>query len=108
MLLQLLSTNARVCRLNSTLCRLANFFDVHQRHDPTAMLQHAHEFDAYPRSGQPKVFVSEYSSPRKLFPNSTTLGAAVAEAAYMAGIEANGDVVALATYGDLLAKISRD
>ena len=49
------------------------------------------------------MFVSEYSSPRKLFPASTTLGAAVAEAVYMAGMEANGDVVQMATYGDLIA-----
>ena len=44
------------------------------------------EFDSYPRSKYPKLFVSEYSSPRRLFPNSTTLGAAVAEAIYMAGM----------------------
>ena len=44
------------------------------------------EFDSYPRTKYPKLFVSEYSSPRRLFPNSTTLGAAVAEAIYMAGM----------------------
>ena len=47
--------------------------------------------------------MSEYSSPRREFPESTTAGAAVAEAVYMAGMEANGDVVRLATYGDLMA-----
>ena len=45
--------------------------------------------------------IGEFDS--RTFPNSTTLGAAVAEAAYMAGMEANADVVQLATYGDLMA-----
>ena len=83
--------------------QLADLYDVHQRKSPTEFLAAAHEFDSYPRTHFPKLFVSEYSSPRRLFPNSTTLGAAVAEAVYMAGMEANGDVVALATYGDLMA-----
>jgi hypothetical protein len=43
-----------------------------------------------------------------MFPNSTTLGAAVAEAVYMAGMEANGDVVQMATYGDLMANTRDD
>ena len=44
-----------------SIASLASLWDVHQRHDPTAMLQHTHEFDGYPRTGQPKVFVSECS-----------------------------------------------
>ena len=31
---------------------------------PEQFLAAVHEFDAYPRSGAPKLFVSEYSSPR--------------------------------------------
>ena len=76
------------------IARLATVYDVHQRKTPSQFLDAAHEFDSYPRTTRyPKLFVSEYSSPRHLFPNSTNLGAAVAEAVYMAGMEANGDVV---------------
>ena len=85
------------------ISELADMVDVHQRKSPEEFLAAAHEFDTYPRTKFPKAFVSEYSSPRKLFPNSTTVAAAVAEAIYMAGMEANGDVVQLATYGDLMA-----
>jgi alpha-L-arabinofuranosidase len=87
---------------------LADMYDVHQRKDPRQMLAAAHEFDVYPREGAPKLFVSEYSSPRTLYPNSTTLAAALAEAVYMAGMEANADVVELATYGDLMANADDD
>lgn len=76
---------------------LANMYDVHQRKSPEQFLAAAHEFDSYPRADYPTLFVSEYSSPRRIFPNWTTVGAAVAEAIYMAGMEANGDVVQLAT-----------
>ena len=82
---------------------LADMYDVHQRKSPEEFIAAAHEFDSYPRTNFPKLFVSEYSSPRRLFPNCTNLGAAVAEAVYMAGMEANADVVAIATYGDLMA-----
>ena len=85
------------------IASLADMYDVHQRKTPDEMLAAAHEFDTAPRTKYPKVFVSEYSSPRHVFPNSTNLGAAVAEAVYMAGMEANADVVQLATYGDLMA-----
>ena len=61
-----------VMKAEPAIATLANLWDVHQRHTfveharhgPIAMLQHTHEFDAYPRTNQPKVFVSEYSSPR--------------------------------------------
>jgi len=43
-----------------------------------------------------------------LFPNSTTLSAAVAEAVYMCMMEADADVVQLATYGDLMANSEDD
>jgi alpha-N-arabinofuranosidase len=92
-----------VLKMQPKIIEYANIYDVHQRKDPAQFLAAAHEFDDYDRS-LPKVFVSEYSSPRKLFPNATSLGAAVAEAVYMAGMEANGDVVQLATYGDLMAR----
>jgi len=97
-----------VTKAQPAVLALADMYDVHQRKDPAQMLAAAHEFDAYPRQGAPKLFVSEYSSPRSLYPNSTTLAAALAEAVYMAGMEANADVVELATYGDLMANAADD
>ena len=84
-------------RVEPRIRTLADMYDVHQRKSPAQFLAAAHEFDSYPRTRYPKLFVSEYSSPRRIFPNWTNVGAAVAEAIYMAGMEANGDVVSIAT-----------
>jgi alpha-L-arabinofuranosidase len=81
-------------------------YDIHQRHDPKSFLRNAHYFDTFPRNESKaniKAFVSEYSSPREAFPEGVDLGGAVAEAIYMLGIEANGDAIQLASYGDLFA-----
>lgn len=79
--------------------------DFHIRYNPKSFLDNAHFFDALPRGENvwPKIFVSEYSSPRRVFPNGVDAAGAVAEAIYMLGMEANGDIVQLASYGDLLA-----
>ena len=91
-------------KLEPQIIRYAYAYDVHQRKNPAEFIEAAHEFDSFPRTiGYPKLFVSEYSSPRSDFPNSTTLQAAVAEAVYMAMMEANSDIVSIATYGDLMA-----
>lgn len=98
----------KVLKAEPRIRTLATMYDVHQRKSPTEFLAAAHEFDSYPRAHYPSLFVSEYSSPRKIFPNWTTVGAAVAEAIYMSGMEANGDVVRMATYGDLMANTRDD
>ncbi|OLF18034.1 alpha-L-arabinofuranosidase C-terminal domain-containing protein [Actinophytocola xanthii] len=70
--------------------------DEHYYNSPTWFLQNNERYDAYDRSG-PKVFLGEYASQDNRFRN------ALAEAAYMTGLERNADVVRLASYAPLLA-----
>jgi alpha-N-arabinofuranosidase len=56
-----------------------------------------HRYDNYPRSSS-KVYLGEYASWGNKLKN------AIAEAAYLTGLERNGDVVHLASYAPLLAK----
>lgn len=57
-----------------------------------------HRYDSYSRTG-PKVFAGEYAS------GDNTLYNAVSEAAYMTGLERNGDVVQLSCYAPLLCNV---
>ncbi|MFD5079116.1 alpha-L-arabinofuranosidase C-terminal domain-containing protein [Streptomyces sp. NPDC058371] len=70
--------------------------DEHYYNSPQWFLQHNDRYDAYDRNG-PKVFLGEYAS------GGNTFGNALAEAAYMTGLERNADVVKLASYAPLLA-----
>jgi alpha-L-arabinofuranosidase len=72
--------------------------DEHYYNSPTWFLQNNARYDSYDRDG-PKVFLGEYASlDNKLFN-------ALAEAAYMTGLERNADIVKLASYAPLLANI---
>ncbi len=71
--------------------------DVHYYMQPEWFLDNLHRYDAYDRSG-PKVYLGEYAS------KGNTLFNALSEAAYMAALERNGDVVRLSSYAPLLAK----
>ncbi len=71
--------------------------DEHYYMDPDWFLANPRRYDTYDRSG-PKVYLGEYAS------RGNTLYNALAEAAYMAALERNGDVVRLASYAPLLAK----
>jgi LPXTG-motif cell wall-anchored protein len=70
--------------------------DEHYYNSPDWFLTNSHRYDNYDRSG-PKVFIGEYASKGNTYYN------AVAEAAYLTGVERNGDVVELAAYAPLLA-----
>ncbi|MEU2588466.1 alpha-L-arabinofuranosidase C-terminal domain-containing protein [Streptomyces avermitilis] len=70
--------------------------DEHYYNSPQWFLQNNDRYDAYDRNG-PKVFLGEYASGGNTFKN------ALAEAAYMTGLERNADVVKLASYAPLLA-----
>lgn len=71
--------------------------DEHYYSHPEWYLQNLDRFDRVERSG-PKIFVGEYAS------RGNTMFNAVAEAAYLTGIERNGDVVDMACYAPLLAR----
>ncbi|GAB6937975.1 alpha-L-arabinofuranosidase C-terminal domain-containing protein [Isoptericola variabilis] len=72
--------------------------DEHGYRTPHWFHQQVDRYDAYDRTG-PAVYVGEYAA------RSTRLRSALAEAAWMVGLERNGDVVRLASYAPLLARV---
>lgn len=70
--------------------------DEHYYNSPAWFLENNNRYDTYDRNG-PKVFLGEYASQDNRFRN------ALAEAAFMTGLERNADVVKLASYAPLLA-----
>ncbi|MGW0735261.1 alpha-L-arabinofuranosidase C-terminal domain-containing protein [Streptomyces sp. NPDC002851] len=72
--------------------------DEHYYNSPAWFLENNDRYDSYDRSG-PKVFLGEYASQGNRFSN------ALAEAAFMTGLERNADVVKLASYAPLLADV---
>lgn len=71
--------------------------DEHYYETPEWFLANTHRYDSYDRNAQAKVFLGEYAA------KANTLEAALAEAAYMTGLEKNGDVVEMACYAPLFS-----
>ena len=80
----------------------ADIVDEHYYRPPDWFLTHADRYDNYDRSG-PKVFAGEFAAHGPGRRN--TLACALAEAAYMTGLQRNADVVRMAAYAPLLNKI---
>lgn len=85
----------------------ADILDEHYYASPDWFIQHADRYDHYPRSG-PKVFAGEFAaqsvgiaSPN----NKNTWRCALAEAAFMTGLERNSDVVVMSSYAPLFAHV---
>jgi alpha-L-arabinofuranosidase len=74
--------------------------DEHYYRVPEWFLDNLNRYDTYDRK-KSKVYLGEYAS------WGNTLFNALAEAAYMASLERNGDIVHLASYAPLLAKSGR-
>lgn len=74
---------------------LTALVDEHFYNSPAWFLTHTDRYDAYPRQSQARVFLGEYAS------QSNTLLSALSEAAFMTGLERNGDMVAMACYAPL-------
>jgi alpha-L-arabinofuranosidase len=72
--------------------------DEHYYQQPAWFLDNLTRYDTYDRT-RSKVYLGEYAS------RGNTWANALAEAAYMTSLERNGDVVALASYAPLLARI---
>jgi alpha-N-arabinofuranosidase len=94
--------------LNKTFRDLhADILDEHYYRAPKWFLEHANRYDNYDRNG-PKIFAGEYAaqsvsaaSPK----NKNTWECALAEAAFMTGLERNADVVCMASYAPLFAHV---
>jgi alpha-L-arabinofuranosidase len=83
----------------------ADIVDEHSYAKPEWFLANTHRYDSYDRNG-PKVFMGEYAAQSDKVvsvKNRNNLECALAEAAYMTGLERNADVVRMASYAPLFA-----
>ena len=104
------SPNIRTFRyMDSVLrARQVDIIDEHFYNSPQWFLQNATRYDHYDRHG-PKIFVGEYAAQSDRIgslKNVNNLKTALAEAAFMTGIERNADVVCMASYAPLFAHIT--
>ena len=77
--------------------------DEHYYMPPQWFLDNAKRYDHYDRKG-PKVFAGEYAAHTRPV-KKNNFESALAEAAFLTGVERNADVVHLATYAPLLAHV---
>ena len=85
----------------------ADIVDEHYYRSPEWFFQNSSRYDNYDRSG-PKIFAGEYAAHSKdgKDPESrNTWYSALAEAAFMTGLERNADMVRMASYAPLLAHV---
>ena len=72
--------------------------DEHYYENPEWFIANQNRFDGFDRNG-PRIFVGEYAS------KGNTMFNAVAEAAYLTGVERNGDLVDMTCYAPLFARV---
>ena len=85
----------------------AALIDEHYYQSPDWFFKNASRYDNYDRKG-PKVFAGEYAAHGKEEPaaeSRNTWWSALAEAAFMTGLERNADVVQMSSYAPLLAHV---
>jgi len=85
----------------------ADIVDEHYYMNPEWFLTNTGRYDNYDRLG-PKVFAGEYAAQTAgvtSADNRNNWKAAIAEAAFMTGLERNGDVVQMASYAPLMAHV---
>jgi alpha-L-arabinofuranosidase len=83
------------------------FVDEHYYNRPEWFLNNATRYDNYDRSG-PKIFAGEYAAQSDRVvstENKNNLGTAIAEAAFLTGLERNAGVVNMASYAPLFARV---
>jgi len=93
---------------NKTFRKLkAAILDEHYYSSPKWFLENVKRYDNYDRNG-PKIFAGEYAaqSVATVSPdNKNNWECAIAEAAFMTGLERNADVVNMASYAPLFANV---
>ncbi len=85
----------------------ADIVDEHSYARPAWFLDNTHRYDSYDRHG-PKVFMGEYAaqSDRTVsVKNRNNFECALAEAAFLTGLERNAEVVRMASYAPLFAHV---
>ena len=92
--------------LNNEVRKLhADFIDEHYYRRPEWFLANATRYDNYPRNGS-KIFAGEYAAQSDhtvSINNKNNMATAIAEAAFMTGLERNAAVVNMASYAPLFA-----
>jgi len=92
--------------LNGELRKMnADLIDEHYYRRPEWFLANANRYDNYPRNAS-KIFAGEYaaqSDKTVSINNKNNWQTAIAEAAFMTGMERNADVVSMASYAPLFA-----
>lgn len=92
--------------LNTSLRKMkADIIDEHYYRSPDWFLKNANRYDNYDRKGS-KVFAGEYAAQSKAIAspgNQNNWECAIAEAAFLTGLERNADVVHMASYAPLFA-----
>ena len=84
----------------------AGFVDEHFYRPPQWFYDNVGRYDSYPRTG-PKIFVGEYAAhlPQRQGMRPSTLTAALAEAAWLTGLERNADLVGMSSFAPLFAHV---
>ncbi|WP_026903151.1 alpha-L-arabinofuranosidase C-terminal domain-containing protein [Pedobacter glucosidilyticus] len=94
--------------LNTELRKMnADIIDEHYYRKPEWFLQNTARYDNYPRTG-PKIFAGEYAAQTDKVVsvnNKNNLKSAIAEAAFLTGLERNADIVIMASYAPLFAHV---
>ncbi len=94
--------------LNGELRKMkADIIDEHFYRRPEWFFENASRYDNYDRNG-PKIFAGEYagqSDKTVSVENKNNVRTAIAEAAFLTGLERNADVVVMASYAPLFAHV---
>ena len=80
-----------------------DIIDEHYYSNPEFFVQNANRYDSYKRTG-PKIYVGEYAVTQGN--GNGNLKGALGEAAFMAGMERNSDVVTMSSYAPLFANVN--
>ena len=84
----------------------AGFIDEHSYHSPEWLIRQADRYDNYKRGGT-SIYVGEYAANNELAmakyddEKANNYYSALAEAAFLTGLERNGDVVGMSSYAPL-------
>ncbi len=95
--------------LNGELRKMKiSYIDEHYYSSPKWFLANAKRYDSYDRSASSKVFVGEYAAQSigtSDVNNKNNWRTAIAEAAFLTGLERNADIVQMASYAPLFAHV---